>query len=304
MPRFVTLADYSSCLLLTVVSASLFAGLLLSGAVIASDTAKETKEEENVPCFDDSLGYLLAINAFLLVEHGLFVYYTHTDLFEILAVGLILYHGASCCVIVFLWQTQSKETAVPSDAKCNTRNESKALFNLLWMIPEPVLSPCFSVYNLITSDPLQGTIIFVRIMVVLDICIILAKLLLPPTEYKNCLTLFHLFTSVAYAVANYYVWKFLTSPAAHSNVPAERSWSNIIMCSMFTAIAFTGVAEIGFAVFYQMVFPFNGSLTLNISLLTVGFMNVAFVLQEGKSLLAILAEYLPFDWDPSLWFVI
>lgn len=254
--------------------------MLLCGAVIASDTAKDTKEEGNVPCFNDSLGYLLVINLFLLLEHALFIFYTHTDIWDLSAYGLIVYHAVSCCMIVYIWQTQCKENTVPSDAVGDGRSESKGVPNPVWMIPGPFLSPFFKVYHLIKSEPLQGTIYLVRIMVVLGLITILERLL-PPTEYRNILiVVYRLFTSVTFLVANYYIWKFLTSPAAYAIVPVKgRHWSMAMVCScgFLLVILLLGVAEIICAMIYQMAYQ----LILDGFLLTVGIMNVSLVLHEG-----------------------
>lgn len=255
------------------------AGLLLSGAIIAPDTTRDTREEGNIPCFGDRLGYLLVINVFLLVEHYLFIFYTHTDISELLAFGLIVYHAGSCCIIVIVWQTQYKENTVPSDATGDARSESYGVPNCnpVRLIRHLLLSPCIRLYNLITSEPLQGTYYLVGIMVFLDITKILDRLL-PPTEYRNCLTMvFLLFTSFTYAVANYYIWKFLTRSAAHATVPVKGRWWKMLIFSFLVMIAFLGVAEIGCTVIHQT----TKNLALNTSLVVAGCMNAALVIHEG-----------------------
>ena len=267
---------------------------------MASDTTRNTREEENIPCFADRLGYLLVINVSLLLEHALFIFFTHTDISEPLAFGLIAYHAGSCCIIVILWQTQRKETTVPSDATGDARNESTEMPNPVRLIPEAVLSLCSRLYHLITSEPLQGTTYLIYIIVLLGMARAVDRVLLLTeyrnyltTEYRNYLTIaFRSFTSCTILLANYYIWKSLTSPTAqsHASAPANgRRWNKLVVCFLF-GIVLLGVAEIFCTVIHQMTLA-NGNLALDTSLFIAGCMNVALVLHEGKSMFIAHSTY-------------
>ena len=276
--------------------------MLLSGAIIAPDTTRNTREEEDIPCFADRLGYLLVINVFLLMEHALFIFYTHTDIFETLAFGLIVYHAGFCCIIVILWQTQCKENTVPSDAAGDARNENREVLKPVWLIPEAVLSPCSRFHHMITSEPLQGTTYLIHFMVFLGMARVLDRVLLQTeyrnyltTEYRNHLTIvFRYITSFTFLLANFYIWKYLTSksPTAHAFVPAEgRQWNKVIVGFLFV-IVLLGVAEIFLTVIHQMTFT-NENLALDTSLAIAGCMNVALVLHEGTPMFSTLYTQQP-----------
>ena len=258
-------------------------GLLLCGACIAPDTTRDTKEGENVPWFHDSFGYLLVINVFLLVEHALFIFYTNTDILEPLAFGLIVYHAGSCCIIVVLLHTQ-QEIAVPSDAASSAGNDCTGVSNLVWLRMKHLLSPCFRVCHLIRSEPVKGTFYLIYIMAVLSIARVVDRWLSIPNVYSTALTIaFRCFTSFTFAVANYYIWKYLTNSAMyHDQTARRRQWSRLT-CSFLVLIVLLGVAEIICTVIYQMAFSFAiEKVALDLSLLITGLMNIVLVLHEGK----------------------
>lgn len=261
----------------------LAAGLFLCGACIASDTTQDTKEGENVPWFHDSFGYLLAINAFLLVEHALFIFYTNTDIFETvtLAFGLIAYHAGSCCIIVVLLHTQ-QEIAVPSDAAGSTRHNCTGVSNRVWLRMKHLLSPCFRVCHLIRSEPVKGTFYLIYIMAALGIVRVLDKRLSIPNMYSTILSIvYRCFSSFTLAVANYYIWKFLTNPSMYQTA-RKRKWS-VLTCSFLVVIVLLSVAEISCTVTDQLSLSFGiENVALDLTLLITGFMNAVLVLHEGK----------------------
>lgn len=253
------------------------AGLLLGGACIAPDTTRDTKEGENESWFRDSFGYLLAINIFLLVEHALFVFYTNIDILEPVAFGLIVYHAASCCIIVFLRHTQ-QETANPSDAASEDRNDCTGVANSIWRSMEHLLSPCFRVCHQIKSEPMKGTLWLIYIMIALSIARVLVKCLTIFNMYSTHFTIiFRFFACVTFGVANFNIWQFLIKRANHNQT--RRTGLRSILVRIFLAvIVVLGVAEIVCTVIHQMTLS---SMVLDISLLITAFMNVALVLNEG-----------------------
>ena len=253
------------------------AGLLLSGASIASDTTRDTKEGENVPCFHDSLGYLLVINIFLLVEHALFIFYTNIDILELVAFGLIVYHAGSCCIIVYLLHTQ-QEIANPSDAASDDRNDLTGVANCIWLRMEHLLSPCSQVCHKIKSEPIKATLWLIYIMAVLSIARGLNGLLpISNTSSTVLIIVFRGFTSFTFFVANYYIWHYLTNPANY-HLERSKSQESIFICIFLAVIVILVVAEITFTTIQQMTLD---SMVLNLSLLITACMNTVLVLNEG-----------------------
>ena len=262
---------------------SYLAGLLLCGACITSHTTRDTNEGENEPWFHGSFGYLLVINVFLLMEHTLFIFYTDTDILELLGYGLIVYHAGSCCIIVVLLHTR-QEIAVPSDAASSARHDYTGVSNLVWLRIEQLVSLCSRVCHLIKSEPVKGTLYLNFVMVALGIAQVLSRWLPIPNMYRTVLTIvFRCFTSFTLAVANYYIWKFLTNSAMYHNQTVRRSQWSVLTCSFLVVIVLLGVAEISCTVIYQMTLSFTiENVALDLSLLIVGFMSIVLVLHEGK----------------------
>ena len=250
--------------------------MLLSGACIASETTRDTKEGENVPWFHDSFKYLLVINIFLLVEHALFVFYTSIDILEVVAFGLIVYHAASCCIIVVLHTQQ--EIANPSDAASDDSNDLTGVANYIWLRMEHLLSPCFRVCHQIKLEPMKGFLWLIYIMIGLSIARVLVKCLTISNMYSTLFTIvFRIFTCVTFGVANYNIWQFLTKPANH-NQTKRSGLRSILVCIFLAVIVILGVAEIVCTVIHQMTLS---SAVLDISLLITAFMNVVLILNEG-----------------------
>ena len=260
---------------------SYFAGLLLCGACIASHTPRDTNEEENDPWFHGSFGYLLVINVFFLAEHALFLFYTDTYILELLGFGLIVYHAGSCCIIVVLLHTQ-QEIAVPSDAAGSARNDCTGASNRVWLRMKHLLSPCFRVCHLIRSEPVKGTFYLIYIMAALGIVRVLDKRLSIPNIYSTILSIvYRCFSSFTLAVANYYIWKYLTNPSMYQTA-RRRQWS-VLTCSFLVVIVLLGVAEISCTVTDQISLSFGiENVALDLTLLITGSMNAVLVLHEGK----------------------
>ena len=252
------------------------AGLLLSGASIASDTTRDTKEGENVPWFHDSFRYLLVINIFLLVEHALFIFYTNIDIWEPVAFGLIVYHAGSCIIVVWLYTQQ--EIANPSDADNNGRNDLTGVANYIWLRMEHLLSPCSRVCHQIKSEPMKATLWLIYIMAVLSIARGLNGLLpISNTCSTVLIIVFRGFTTFTFFVANYYIWHHLTNPANY-NLERRKSQESIFVCIFLAVIVILGVAEITFTTIQQMTLD---SMVLNLSLLITACMNTVLVINEG-----------------------
>ena len=259
----------------------LAAGLFLCGACIAPDTTRDTKEGESVPWFHDSFGYLWVINVFLLVEHTLFIFYADTDILELLSYGLIVYHAGSCCIIVVLLDTR-QEIAVPSDAASSARNDYTGVSNLVWLRMEQLVSLCSRVCHLIKSEPVKGTLYLIYIMAALGIVRALDKRLSIPNMYSTILFIvYRCFSSFTLAVANYYIWKFLTNPSMYQTA-RKRKWS-VLTCTFLVVIVLLGVAEISCTVTDQISLSFGiENVALDLTLLITGSMNAVLVLHEGK----------------------
>ena len=204
------------------------------------------------------------------MEHALFIFYTNVDVLELVAFGLIVYHGASCCIIVVLLHTQ-QEIANPSDAASDDRNDHTGVASCIWLRMEHLLSPFVRLYHQIKSEPIW----LIYIMIGLSIFRVLDKYF---NIYSTPFTIvFRVFASVTFGVANYNIWKFLTNPA-NCNQTRRTGLRSVLVCIFLFVIVVLGVAEIVCTVIHQMTLS---SMVLDISLLITAFMNVLLVLNEG-----------------------
>ena len=240
-------------------------GLLLYGAITATESITEATENSEVPVFTQNLPELNCINLVLLIDHVIFMVLSRGNVSTLFECPLFIFHVGSSAVILIL-QNRGKKVDKPRDEKNDAKSNSS----------NPIA------YSMLARwIPLPNPSLLMPLMVIAAVVRLAVKMYTFQGDWVF-IVLFRLLASLTFAVVNYYIYKSLTKQLLQQHrLPWLNGIHTLILC---VVVACCGIAEVCYTFQLQWATEGDGCLLLNISLTVIILMNVALIIHEGKHL--------------------
>ena len=244
---------------------TLSTGLLLYGAITATDSIKEATENSEVPVFTQNLPKLCCINLVLLIDHVIFMVLSSGNVSAFFECPLLIFHVGSSAVILIL-QNRGKKLDKPRDEKNDARSNS----------PDPIADRMLARWISLPKPSLLMTLMAIAAVMRLSV-----KIYTFQGDWVF-VVLFRLLASLTFAVVNYYIYKSLTKQLVQQH---HLPWLNGIHTRiLYIVVAFCGIAEVCYGFQLQWAIEGDGCFLLNVSLTVIALMNVALIVHEGEHL--------------------
>ena len=244
---------------------SFSAGLLLYGAITATDAITEATENSEVPVFAESLPKLKHINLVLLLDHAIFMFLSSGSVSFLSECPLVVFHVGSFAVIDIL-QHRGKELDKPRDEQRE---------------PEGNHSEPIACCMLARCIPLERTGLLMKVTAIAAVARLIVKIYTFQGDWV-VIVIFRLLTSLMLAVVNYYIYRSLTKQLARQHhLPWPNGMPTLIL---YITVGFFGIAKVGYEFYCQWTAEGDGLFPLDFSLTIAALMNVALIIHEGEHL--------------------